>query len=328
MNNRIHFISNEIKTYDILNEIEQKGRLRDITIGGYVKNKISKPPIFNLEELAPNCKFVSFKVHFISENGKERLLTKGEIVAYVPEDLEENDFYEFSGTLSLAGFDYTRVVTMMRFKKKPLKREFGNFEVDNGNTDSQQDYKDRSRGSQSRATDYIWEVHPVSIRDLDLNLLSKDLYEETLEFIRSPLSYTHKRLEPILEPKASTKDTDKFYYDFSIPTNRCDLFPHSVKDRTIFEKENNYLIDTNYDIIREGLEYPILVLNISDFGKDTKLLDYAIWLVDDEVVVLNSESELSKHEDFKGNKIILSNDKIEGYPYLELKKGEMISWGL
>ncbi|MEC2463880.1 hypothetical protein P9X10_03035 [Bacillus cereus] len=334
---RLKFVDTSIPTYDILDEIDKKGRIRDVIVGGYVKHKVEKPPIFHSEELAPNCKFVSFRVHFIGEQGKEKKLTKGELVLYVPNDLEENDFYEFKGTLSLAGFDYTRVVTMMRFKKKEIKLQDKGNQGYNRRDSNKQEHKSRENKMQ-----YIWEVHPVIVKDLDLSVLPGELHTETMKFIQSPLSYTHVKLNSMLGTLASRKDTDKYYYDFSTPVEAEKLLKRPTKDKEPFEKENNYLIDEDYDIIREALEYPVLTLNIEAFNLDDTLLRYMIWLVDGGIDVYNSIEDLKfnkVNEDYVVNetegvfnstrrKVVLVSKQVEGYPYLELKKGDMISWGL
>ncbi|EAO56482.1 MULTISPECIES: hypothetical protein [Bacillus cereus group] len=334
---RLKIVDTSIPTFDILNEIDKKGRLRDVVVGGYVKHKIEKPPIFHSEELAPNCKFVSFRVHFIGEQGREKKLTKGELVVYVPNDLVENDFYEFRGTLSLAGFDYTRVVTMMRFKKKEVKLQDKGMKGHNRKDSYKQEYPKKENKMQ-----YVWEVHPVSVSDLDLGSLSSNLYHETMQFIQSPLSYTHKKLNSILETQSSRIDTDKYYYDFSTPIDKDELLKRPTKDSTSFEEENNYIIDKDYGIILEALEYPVLLLNLEAFGLDKTMLNYMIWLVDGALDVYDSIEDLQNNkinQDYVVNeqegvlngtrrKVVLVSEPSKGYPYLELKKGDMISWGL
>lgn len=147
-----------------------------------------------------------------------------------------------------------------------------------------------------------------SIR-LDLGSLSSNLYHETMQFIQSPLSYTHKKLNSILETQSSRIDTDKYYYDFSTPIDKDELLKRPTKDSTSFEEENNYIIDKDYGIILEALEYPVLLLNLEAFGLDKTMLNYMIWLVDGALDVYDSIEDLQNN---KINQDYVVNEQ-EGY---------------
>ena len=287
-----------MEVIDILNELDDKDRLRNIVVGGYIKRRIPRPPIFSREVLAEDCKFVEFKLIYATNQRGKRILTAGEIVAFVSNEVDEKDFYEFRGTLSLAGMEYSRVVTMMNFKKQ--------------NTEA------NDKG-------YVWAVHPVQVSDLELSHLNNELYAEVMKFAEAPISYNNGNLDYILRPVAEQSDTSKIYYDFSDTTKTSIGRPFSKKDKTEFEEENNYLIDDEYEILREGLRYNRLALNISDFANDKMIVKYAEWIADFDIKVVNKMSEVSDEDSFA---VILTDRKLEGLPYIELKRGVSNLWGI
>ena len=287
-----------MEVFDILNELEENERLRNITLGGYVKRQIARPPIFSSEVLMEDCKFVEFKVIYATNQRGKRLLSAGEIVAFVSNDVEEKDFYEFKGTLSLAGMEYSRVATMMSFKK--------------------QESKTSNKG-------YVWVVNPVQVTDLELSNLNTNLYNEVMKFAEFPISYNHPNLNYLLKPVAELRDTSKIYYDFSNTTSTSIGRQIPSKNKQEFEEENNYLIDDEYEILKEGLRYKRLALNISDFSNDKMIVKYAEWMADFDIKVVNKLSELSDEDSYA---VILTDRKLEGLPYIELKRGVSNLWGI
>lgn len=281
---------------DILNEIEEKGRLRNVLVGGYAVKRIKKPGIFTNEVVKEGCKFVDFKVIYVSNNRGRRLLSAGNVAAFVPNDLRENDFYELRGTLSLGSTEeqnYTRLVTLMNFKV-----------VDNGNKEKRQ-----------------WEVHPAVVNDIELTKLSNRLYEEVMNFSEAPLSYHCSDLDFILKPVSELSNSDKVRYNFKGKEKVWSLRKVPNKKTKDFEEEYNYLIDRDYEIIREALRYPILAVNLSDFGHDKMLLKYMEWLVNGDIEIVESISSTAKN---KGYYIVLTGEDIDGIPYLELKRGALM----
>jgi hypothetical protein len=281
-----------MEVFDILNEIDEKGRLRNVLVGGYVVKRLAQPSIFTTEEIEPNGKFVDFKLIYITNSLGKRVLTAGHVVAFVPDNVVEKDFYEFKGTLSLAGYDYTRVVTMMTFSKKEVSET------------------DRT----------IWVVHPVKVSDMELSHLSTDLYNVVMDFVEAPLSYKNEWTKHILQPKAEERDSGKVYYDFKVRTNKV-KYPLSKKRTEEFEKAFNYLVDPEYEIVREGLRFPVLTVNLTDF-QDKMLLKYMEWLMDGNIKVVESLDDVVDD----GHYIVLVDKEIDNVPYIELKKGVWLEW--
>lgn len=280
---------------DLLNELDEKGRLRGAVIGGYITRRVPKPPIFTSEDLDENGIFAEIKLAYIITRGSRARQVTGSLVAFIPSDTELEDFYELKGTVSLGGLGYTRLVTMMNFTKKETKE-----------------------------SKTIWAVSPVGVSDLELSHLGNSLYKEVLVFAESPLTYKPSNSSHILEPQAEIEDSNKVYYNFhghGVSDFIRDLPKKSSKD---FEDQNRYLIDPEFEIIREGLRFRVLALDLTDFGSDKMLLKYARWLVDDDIEVV---SDLSDVKD-EGCFIILTSNEDNQIPFIRLKKGVLDKWGL
>ena len=286
-----------MEVFDILNELDDNGRLRGVLVGGFVTRQVAQPPIFTTEELEPNCKFVDVRVIYVSNNRGTRKLSAGNVVAYVPNDLTENDFYEFRGTLSLGALDYTRLVTFMNFGKSP----------------------------KSTPDKTIWSVRPVESKDIEITNLSKGLYAELMSYAEMPLTYSSRLTNQLLTPISELDISSKVVYDFKGYGSESFVRDLPTKDVGEFENKFNYLIDREYEIVREGLRFRVLALNISDFGSDNMLLKYAKWLVDDSILQVSSISEV---KDDDNSYLIVTNKDIDNIPYIEFRKGVVERWVL
>lgn len=281
---------------DLLGELEDKDRLRNQILGGYVTRMLEPPPIFSSEHLKSNCMFVEFKLIYGTDRSYKRRLTTGSVVAFVPDNLKLRDFYEFKGNLSSAGLNYSRVLTMMNFAKLGMK---------------------------GTPKGYVWEVVPVNVSDLELTNLTKSLKDEVLAFAEAPLSFTSEKTAHLLEPKSEEKDSSKVYFDLTSLREVRIVRNKPTKNKELFEKENNYLIDEEYEVLREGLRYSKLAINLTEFENDLILLKYIQWLVDGNIKVVNNLSEISEED---SQVVIVTDKQIDGIPYIELRRGVVNIW--
>src|SRR5690606_23352607 len=123
----------------------------------------------------------------------------------------------------------------------------------------------------------------------------------------SPLSYKNAYTEYLLKPKSELKDSSKVYFDFKRADKSKDVREKSTKPTKQFEDEYGYLIDKEFEIIREALRLPVLAVNLNDFGSDRMLLEYMRWLVDGDIVVVESKEEIEQDGRFY---VILTNQEI------------------
>lgn len=276
---------------DLLDELSTAKRFRNITIGGYVTRFIPKPPVFTTETLAKGC-FAEFKILYVLLRGR-RTLSTGRVAVYLPEGTLIRDFYELKGNLTLAKLDYTRLVTMMSFTKleEPNKKE-------------------------------TWRVSPVKVDDLEITKLSPSLQNDLMDFVKQPLAYKHDGLKHVLEPVAEVVDTSKIEFDFKGLGVADYYWNYDYPNTEEFEQANNYLIDPEYDIIKEALKYRHLSLNIDDFGFDKKLLGYISWLTEDNILYINSIEEIKRDK----HCIVLTSKDNTDLPYLRLKRGVLTRW--
>lgn len=270
---------------DILNELDARGRRSNATVGGYITRMLSKPPIFTTEELSPDGIFVEVKLIYARFRDSSVGLTMGKVVAFVPDDIAIQDFHEFNGNLTLQGLDYSRLVTLMSFKKS-------------------------SDGDK-------WIVKPVKTRDIDMKRLPPYIQDEVFEYSDNPIGYESDKVKHLLPCVSETGDSRKVIY---IPHNKSGNMPNypiPAKSKREFEEISNFEIDLEYEIVREALGYRVIVVNLTSFVLKDKLLEYICWLVDDNIEVVEDVSEVLDEDK---RYLLLSNHRIEGYPYIEFRQ--------
>ena len=104
---------------DILNELLNVERLKNVALVGYVVGKTNMSGLFRESVLVnDSSSFVNVKIFYLQDQYKKGYVVDGVISVAVKSDVEVGQAYAFKGTLSATSKDYTRDVTLMKFAKE------------------------------------------------------------------------------------------------------------------------------------------------------------------------------------------------------------------
>ena len=104
---------------DILNELINVERLKNVAIVGYVVSESSMGGVLrDTVEVEESCRFVNVKIFYLQDQYKKGYKVDGVITVGVKRDVEVGNFYAFRGTLSAVSKEYTRDVTLFKFAKE------------------------------------------------------------------------------------------------------------------------------------------------------------------------------------------------------------------
>lgn len=104
---------------DILNELINVERLKNVAIVGYVVSESSMSGVLrDTVEVEESCRFVNVKIFYLQDQYKKGYKVDGVITVGVKRDVEVGNFYAFRGTLSAVSKEYTRDVTLFKFAKE------------------------------------------------------------------------------------------------------------------------------------------------------------------------------------------------------------------
>ena len=104
---------------DILNELINVERLKNVALVGYVVSESSMNGVLrDTVEVEDSCRFVNVKIFYLQDQYKKGYKVDGVITVGVKRDVEVGNFYAFRGTLSAVSKEYTRDVTLFKFAKE------------------------------------------------------------------------------------------------------------------------------------------------------------------------------------------------------------------
>ena len=104
---------------DILNELLNVERLKNVALVGYVVGKTNMSGLFRESVLVnDSSRFVNVKIFYLQDQYKKGYVVDGVISVAVKSDVEVGQAYAFKGTLSATSKDYTRDVTLLKFAKE------------------------------------------------------------------------------------------------------------------------------------------------------------------------------------------------------------------
>lgn len=104
---------------DILNELLNVERLKNVALVGYVVGKTNMSGLFRESVLVnDSSSFVNVKIFYLQDQYKKGYVVDGVVSVAVKSDVEVGQAYAFKGTLSATSKDYTRDVTLMKFAKE------------------------------------------------------------------------------------------------------------------------------------------------------------------------------------------------------------------
>ena len=104
---------------DILNELINVERLKNVALVGYVVSESSMNGVLrDTVEIEESCRFVNVKIFYLQDQYKKGYKVDGVITVGVKGDIEVGNFYAFKGTLSAVSKEYTRDITLFKFAKE------------------------------------------------------------------------------------------------------------------------------------------------------------------------------------------------------------------
>ena len=104
---------------DILNELLNVERLKNVALVGYVVGKTNTSGLFRDSVRVDNSSsFVDVKIFYLQDQYKKGYVVDGVISIAVGDSVEIGHTYAFKGTLSATSKDYTRDVTLLKFAKE------------------------------------------------------------------------------------------------------------------------------------------------------------------------------------------------------------------
>ena len=104
---------------DILNELINVERLKNVALVGYVVSESSMNGVLrDTVEVEDSCRFVNVKIFYLQDQYKKGYKVDGVITVGVKGDIEVGNFYAFKGTLSAVSKEYTRDITLFKFAKE------------------------------------------------------------------------------------------------------------------------------------------------------------------------------------------------------------------
>lgn len=104
---------------DILNELINVERLKNVALVGYVVSESSMNGVLrDTVEIEDSCRFVNVKIFYLQDQYKKGYKVDGVITVGVKGDIEVGNFYAFKGTLSAVSKEYTRDITLFKFAKE------------------------------------------------------------------------------------------------------------------------------------------------------------------------------------------------------------------
>ena len=104
---------------DILNELINEERLKNVALVGYVVSESSMNGVLrDTVEVEESCRFVNVKIFYLQDQYKKGYKVDGVITVGVKGDIEVGNFYAFKGTLSAVSKEYTRDITLFKFAKE------------------------------------------------------------------------------------------------------------------------------------------------------------------------------------------------------------------
>ena len=104
---------------DILNELINVERLKNVALVGYVVSESSMNGVLrDTVEVEESCRFVNVKIFYLQDQYKKGCKVDGVITIGVKGDIEVGNFYAFKGTLSAVSKEYTRDITLFKFAKE------------------------------------------------------------------------------------------------------------------------------------------------------------------------------------------------------------------
>lgn len=104
---------------DILNELINVERLKNVALVGYVVSESSMNGVLrDTVEVEESCRFVNVKIFYLQDQYKKGYKVDGVITVGVKGDIEVGNFYAFKGTLSAVSKEYTRDITLFKFAKE------------------------------------------------------------------------------------------------------------------------------------------------------------------------------------------------------------------
>lgn len=104
---------------DILSELLNVERLKNVALVGYVVGKTNTSGLFrDLVRVDDSSNFVDVKIFYLQDQYKKGYVVDGVISIAVDDSVEVGCAYAFKGTLSATSKDYTRDVTLLKFAKE------------------------------------------------------------------------------------------------------------------------------------------------------------------------------------------------------------------
>lgn len=104
---------------DILNELINVERLKNVALVGYVVSESSMNGVLrDTVEIEDSCRFVNVKIFYLQDQYKKGYKVDGVITVGVKGVIEVGNFYAFKGTLSAVSKEYTRDITLFKFAKE------------------------------------------------------------------------------------------------------------------------------------------------------------------------------------------------------------------
>ena len=104
---------------DILNELINVERLKNVALVGYVVSESSMNGVLrDMVEIEDSCRFVNVKIFYLQDQYKKGYKVDGVITVGVKGVIEVGNFYAFKGTLSAVSKEYTRDITLFKFAKE------------------------------------------------------------------------------------------------------------------------------------------------------------------------------------------------------------------
>lgn len=104
---------------DILNELLNVERLKNVALVGYVVGKTNTSGLFrDSVRVDDSSNFVDVKIFYLQDQYKKGYVVDGVISIAVGDSVEIGRTYAFKGTLSATSKDYTRDVTLLKFAKE------------------------------------------------------------------------------------------------------------------------------------------------------------------------------------------------------------------
>lgn len=104
---------------DVLNELLNVERLKNVALVGYVVGKTNTSGLFrDSVRVDDSSNFVDVKIFYLQDQYKKGYVVDGVISIAVDDSVEVGCAYAFKGTLSATSKDYTRDVTLLKFAKE------------------------------------------------------------------------------------------------------------------------------------------------------------------------------------------------------------------